>query len=124
MPVFRVVLQCSSATNHADGLFRTIVGVTDAESRDGKHVRIACERARLLGYGGPHRVTQTYALDSMTAPQSPSLDERAPAPAVILPPTSSQARLVAIVDDARQVEPRGGSGKGRRAGRCSARRGA
>lgn len=65
MPVVHITLECAMPTAHTDGRFRTLVFVTDAELRDGDHVREAIRRASIIGFGGPHRVCAAKRLDAV-----------------------------------------------------------
>lgn len=64
MPTFRVFLECTSATSRPGGAFDTFVHVSDDEMADGAHLRVACRRAAILGFGGPHRIREVRRLDS------------------------------------------------------------
>lgn len=66
MPVVHISLECATPTAHADGAFRTLVAVTDAELREGAHLREAARRASIVGFGGPHRLVTATRLDAAT----------------------------------------------------------
>lgn len=71
MPVVHITLECATPTGHADGAFRTLVAVTDAQLHEGAHLREAVRRALIVGFGGPHRVLAFRRLDSVT-PEVPT----------------------------------------------------
>jgi hypothetical protein len=58
MPVLRVFLECTAPTGRPRGAFDTFVRVSEEELVGGSHLRIACRRAAILGFGGPHRVLE------------------------------------------------------------------
>lgn len=58
MPVLRVFLECTSPTGRPRGAFDTFVRVSEEELAGGAHLRVACRRAAILGFGGPHRVLE------------------------------------------------------------------
>src|SRR5690349_5282840 len=66
MPIVHISLECTTPTAHADGAFRTLVAVTEAELRDGAHLREAGRRASIVGFGGPHRVLASWQLYPIT----------------------------------------------------------
>jgi hypothetical protein len=67
MPIIHITLECATPTSHPDGAFRTLVAVTDAELRDGRHVSEAVRRASIIGFGGPHRVLASKRIGAVTA---------------------------------------------------------
>jgi hypothetical protein len=85
MPVVHITIECATRTAHADGAFRTLVAVTDAELREGAHLREAARRASIIGFGGPHRVLACRRLDAVT-PEVPAplvtLEGELPAPSM------------------------------------------
>ena len=62
MPTVRVFLRCATPTNRASGLYDTFINVSDEGFSTGEHVRVAIERAAMLGYGAPHRVAEVRVL--------------------------------------------------------------
>lgn len=62
MPAFRVFLECSAPTRAATGFYDTFVAVSDDEYSAGEHLRVACRRAGILGYGGPYVVREVRRL--------------------------------------------------------------
>jgi len=95
MPAFRVFLQCTSPTLRPGGVFHTLVHVSEDDLADGAHLRAACRRAAILGFGGPHHVVEVRHLDSPT---------QAPADATVIRERPEDAqdrmatRLLAVID--------------------------
>lgn len=73
MPVVRITLDCATPTSHEDGAFRTFIAVTDAEFRDGVHIREAARRASIIGFGGPHRVLASRPFDAVAQEMATNL---------------------------------------------------
>lgn len=100
MPVLHITLECALPTAHADGAFRTLVAVTDAELHDGVHLREAVRRATIIGFGGPHHVLASRQLYAVT-PEAPA---HPPVPEDRLTPPSGKERLDALLTTAMDVD--------------------
>ena len=68
MPTFHIYIDCATATGRPGGTFDTFVHVSDDAMIAGAHLRLACRRAAIIGFGGPHRIVEARRLDP------PSLD--------------------------------------------------
>lgn len=99
MPAFRVFLQCTSSTLRPGGVFDTLVMVSDDELAADTHVRAACRRAAILGYGGPQQVVEVRRFDFLAPGLVEAVEDRERSES---PKIAMEVRLLSVLDSAAQ----------------------